>query len=69
MAIHIINPDPDIFITQDEHDRLWADYQRMCMFMVDPPPFERYVRDHRTGKYGSGPTVGDPLRDRGNTIC
>lgn len=46
MAIKIIDTKPDIYLTQSEHDKHKHDYHQMCMFMVNPPSFEEYVRSH-----------------------
>lgn len=46
MAIKIIDTKPDIYLTQSEYDRYMRDYQKMGMFMVNPPSFEEYVRSY-----------------------
>jgi len=47
MSIRIIDEKPDIYLTQSEHDRLMREWRQACMFMVNPPNFEEYVRSHR----------------------
>lgn len=33
-----------IAVTRAEYEQLRREYERMCMFMVDPPSFEAFVR-------------------------
>lgn len=51
MAIKIIDQQPDIYLTSAEHDRLRIKYDKMVMFMVDPPSFEEFVRQHQRREY------------------
>ncbi len=45
MAIKIIDAEPDIYLTQAEHDRLWNKYQNAFAFYSGTPPsFETWVK-------------------------
>ena len=46
MAIKIIK-EPDIVMTQEEHDRLFQEYQRTMMHTYNPVSFETWVRSKR----------------------
>lgn len=43
MAIKI-KPEPDIHLSQAELDRYRHDYNNVCMYTVDPPSFEVWLR-------------------------
>ena len=48
MTIKII-PGPVIHLTQEEHDRLFSEWQKSQMYTAMPVSFEIYVRQ-RSGK-------------------
>lgn len=54
MSIKIVDEKPDIYLTQTEHDCLRIEYDKMVMFMVDPPSFEEFVRQRKAVRYSRG---------------
>lgn len=55
MTIKIIPDGDTITLTESEHARLMRKYQKHCMYHVDPPTFEEFVRGQRQKKSPSFP--------------
>lgn len=47
MNINIIDSEKEIRITRAEYEREYQEYQKACMFMVDPPSFEVWLAGSR----------------------
>lgn len=47
MAIKILK-EPDVYLSQEEHERLQREYASMTMYMVNPPSFEVWVSRTKT---------------------
>lgn len=53
MTIRLVT-EPDIHLTQSEFERYRREWERMAMFMVDPPSFEEFVRTRKERTVGKG---------------
>lgn len=47
MKINIIDSEKEIRVTRAEYEREYQEYQKACMFMVDPPSFEVWLAGSR----------------------
>lgn len=47
MNINIIDSEKEIRITRAEYEREYQEYQKACMFMVDPPSFEVWFAERQ----------------------
>ena len=52
MAVNIIK-EPDIYITQEEHDRYYQEWQQQNMFTTAPVSFETFVRRKKNRSGGN----------------
>ena len=45
-----IKQEPEIEITKAQYDRYAEEYRQMCMYMLNPPSLETYIRQQEESK-------------------
>jgi hypothetical protein len=56
MAIKIID-EPDIYLTRDEHERLYRMWERCNRHTTEPQSFESFVRSQKARGHVNSPSI------------